>query len=91
MEPVNKTKDKFIGFKSDQGTYNLLRKLQTREKRTVSEIIRESIAVYYSQKTFVLSSEEEVKLFGKYGSKKGDISVEHDRYLQEGLNEPGDR
>ena len=65
-----------------------LSQFSIREKKTKSKIIKESLELYFSRKEKIQSPFElGKKFFGKYGSGKGNLSVDAEKILREKFNE----
>jgi hypothetical protein len=68
----------------------LLRQLSAVTGRSIADLVRQSLALYLAQHQ--RSSREELvaralRLVGKFSSNRSDISVEHDRYLNEAFRD----
>lgn len=82
-----KIKDETITARCGNQVKKILHLISVREHVSMSEILSKSVMEYYkrhfSDKDFY---KHEVELFGRYGSKKGNLSVKRKKYLKERLN-----
>lgn len=64
-----------------------LEQISISEKKPKSAIIRESLTLYFKQKsTFTSPFELGKKYFGKHGSNRSDLSINAEKILRERLN-----
>lgn len=86
---INKSykKEKIITARCDNNVKEILQNLSRIENLPMSDIIVKSILEYYkrhfSDKSFL---DTENRLFGRYGSGKGDLSIKRKQYLKEILS-----
>jgi len=82
-----KIKDETITARCGNQVKKILHVISLRENVSMSEILSKSVMEYYkrhfSDKDLY---KHEVELFGKYGSKKGNLSIKRKKYLKERLN-----
>lgn len=89
--PITKahnTKEGIITARCDTHVKEILHLLSQSECLSMSDVVVKSVLEYY-QRHFPDQSfcEEEQKLFGKYSSGKGDLSMKRKQYLEECLSE----
>ncbi|MBU4306009.1 MAG: hypothetical protein KJ893_10400 [Candidatus Omnitrophica bacterium] len=84
----SKQKEEVITARCDSHIKDILHLLSQSENVSMSGVIAKSILEYY-QRHFPNQSfcKEEQKLFGRYGSGKGDLSIKRKQYLKEFLGE----
>jgi hypothetical protein len=82
------TKEEVITARCDSEVKEHLFVMSKVENVSMSEVLAKSIREYY-RRHFPGKSyyEQESRLFGRYGSGKGDLSVNRKRYLKEKLSE----
>ncbi|MBI5554306.1 MAG: transcriptional regulator [Elusimicrobia bacterium] len=80
----SQAKKEIISARCNIQAKEILNLLSRSENLSRSEIIAKSILEYY-QRHFPDKSlrEKEKKLFGRYGSRKGDLSINRKHYLKE--------
>jgi hypothetical protein len=70
--------------------YNYLKKISSEKNISLAEVVREAISLY-SSSAIVVDRESKIKdalsLIGKHQSGKKDISIKHDDYIEEELEE----
>ena len=83
-----KTKEEIITARCDAHVKDVLHILSQSEDLSMSDVIVKSILEYH-KRHFPDQSffKEEQELFGRYGSKEGDLSVNRKKYLEEMLGE----
>ena len=70
--------------------YNYLKKISSERNISLAEVVREAISLYSSSTILVdqdLKIKDALSLIGKYKSGKKDISIKHDDYIEEELEE----
>lgn len=82
----HKNKEEMITARCDARTKAILLLLSKSERLSMSDVIAKSVFEYHQRhfpnKAFL---KEEQKLFGRYSSSKGDLSIERKHYLKEML------
>jgi len=82
-----KTKDETITARCRNQVKKILHLISYREHVSMSEVLSKSVMEYHKRhfhdRDFY---KQEMELFGKYGSKKGDLSMRRKKYLKEKLN-----
>ncbi len=83
----HKTKEEMITARCGSDVKEILQLLSQSEHLSMSDVIAKSVLEYH-RKHFPNESflETEQKLFGRYSSGKGDLSVQRKQYLKEMLN-----
>ena len=89
--PITKlhtTKEEIITARCDTHVKEILHLLSHSERLSMSDVVAKSILEYH-ERHFPDQSfcKEEQKLFGRYGSGKGDLSMKRKQYLKELLGE----
>lgn len=81
------TKEKIITARCDTHVKEILHLLSQSERLSMSDVIAKSILEYHKRyfpdQSF---SEKEQGLFGRYGSSKGDLSINRKQYLRKILS-----
>ena len=81
------TKEKIITARCDARVKEILYLLSQSERLSMSQVIAKSILEYHKRHfPDQLFSEQEQELFGRYGSSKGDLSVNRKQYLRKMLS-----
>ena len=81
------TKEKIITARCDTQVKEILYLLSRSERLSMSDVIAKSILEYHKRHFPDQSfSEEEQELFGRYGSSKGDLSINRKQYLRKMLS-----
>ena len=82
------TKEGIITARCDTHVKEILQLLSHSERLSMSDVVAKSILEYH-ERHFPDQSfcKEEQKLFGRYGSGKGDLSMKRKQYLKELLGE----
>jgi len=80
-------KDETITARCGNEVKKILHFISSREHVSMSEVLSKSVMEYH-KRHFVDSAlyKHEVELFGRYGSKKGNLSINRKKYLKEKLN-----
>lgn len=80
-------KEEVITARCDSRVKEILHLLSRSERLSMSQVIAKSILEYHKRRFPDQSfSEEEQELFGRYGSSKGDLSINRKQYLRKMLS-----
>ena len=84
---AHNTKEGIITARCDINVKDILYLLSQSERLSMSDVVTKSILEYH-KRHFPRQSffKEEQKLFGRYGSSKGDLSINRKQYLKEMLS-----